>query len=185
MTTTTDLTQLTGDYVLDVAHSRFSFVARYAMVTKVRGGFNEFEGRARLDGNDPSQSSVKIVIKTASVDTHNAQRDGHLKTNDFLEIETYPEIVFTSTEISRGGEGTFQVTGDLSIKDVVKPITFDLEFTGAAIDPFGNQRVGLEGSVTINRKDWNVTWNAPLEGGGVLIGEKVTLEFEISAIKQA
>jgi polyisoprenoid-binding protein YceI len=185
MTTTTDLTQLTGDYTLDVAHSRFGFVARHAMVTKVRGAFNEFEGTARIDGDDPAQSAVNIVIKTASVDTRNAQRDGHLRTNDFFEIETYPEIVFASTAIDRKDETTFEVTGDLRIKDVTRPITFDLEFTGAATDPFGNQRVGFDGSVVINRKDWNVTWNAPLEAGGVLVSEKVTLEFEISAIKQA
>lgn len=185
MTTTTDLNQLTGDYALDVAHTRLGFVARHAMVTKVRGAFNEFEGTARIDGSDPSQSSVNIVIKTASIDTRNAQRDGHLRTNDFFEIETYPEIVFASTAISQSDETTFQVTGDLRIKDVTRPVTFDLEFTGSATDPFGNQRVGFDGSLTINRKDWNVTWNAPLEAGGVLVSEKVTLEFEISAIKQA
>ncbi|TDC46482.1 polyisoprenoid-binding protein [Jiangella ureilytica] len=185
MTTTTDLNQLTGDYVLDVAHTRLGFVARHAMVTKVRGAFNEFEGTAHIDGSDPSRSSARIVIKTASVDTRNAQRDGHLRTNDFFEIETYPEIVFTSTTIEQKDETTFQVTGDLQIKDVTRPVTFDLEFTGAAIDPFGNQRVGFDGSLQINRKDWNVTWNAPLEAGGVLVSEKVTLEFEISAIKQA
>jgi polyisoprenoid-binding protein YceI len=185
MTTTTDLNQLTGDYTLDVAHSRLGFVARHAMVTKVRGAFNEFDGTAHIDGSDPSRSTVNIVIKTASVDTRNAQRDGHLRTNDFFEIETYPEIVFTSTAIEQKDETTFQVTGDLQIKDVTRPVTFDLEFTGAATDPFGNQRVGFDGSLQINRKDWNVTWNAPLEAGGVLVSEKVTLEFEISAIKQA
>ncbi|RIQ26251.1 YceI family protein [Jiangella rhizosphaerae] len=185
MTTTTDLTQLTGDYTLDVAHSRLGFVARHAMVTKVRGAFNEFDGTAHIDGSDPSNSSVKIVIKTASVDTRNEQRDGHLRTNDFFEIDTYPEITFVSTAIAQKDETTFQVTGDLTIKDVTKSVTFDLEFTGAATDPFGNQRVGFDGSLVINRKDWNVTWNAPLEAGGVLVSEKVTLEFEISAIKQA
>ncbi|WP_116952317.1 YceI family protein [Jiangella endophytica] len=185
MTTTTDLTQLTGDYALDVAHTRLGFVARHAMVTKVRGAFNEFDGTAHIDGADPSQSSVNIVIKTASVDTRNEQRDGHLRNNDFFEIDTYPEITFASTAISQSDETTFRVTGDLTIKDVTKSVTFDLEFTGAATDPFGNQRVGFDGSLAINRKDWNVTWNAPLEAGGVLVSEKVTLEFEISAIKQA
>ncbi|PZF80095.1 YceI family protein [Jiangella anatolica] len=185
MTTTTDLTQLTGDYVLDGAHTRLGFVARHAMVTKVRGAFNEFEGTAHIDGQDPSNSSVTIVIKTASVDTRNEQRDGHLRTNDFFEIETYPEIRFASTAIRQSDETTFAVTGDLTIKDVTKSVTFELELTGAATDPFGNQRVGFEGSLQINRKDWNVTWNAPLEAGGVLVSEKVTLEFEISAIKQA
>ncbi|TDD67829.1 polyisoprenoid-binding protein [Jiangella aurantiaca] len=185
MTTTTDLNQLTGDYTLDVAHTRLGFVARHAMVTKVRGAFNEFDGTAHIDGSDPSQSSVKIVIKTASIDTRNEQRDGHLRTNDFFEIDTYPEITFASTAIGQKDETTFQVTGDLTIKDVTRSVTFDLEFTGAATDPFGNQRVGFDGSLVINRKDWNVTWNAPLEAGGVLVSEKVTLEFEVSAIKQA
>jgi polyisoprenoid-binding protein YceI len=182
-TTTTDFTTLTGTYALDVAHSRIGFVARHAMVTKVRGSFNEFEGTAVIDGANPNNSSATVKIQVASVDTRNAQRDGHLRTNDFFEAETYPEIKFVSTSIKHLGGYDFEVTGDLTIKDVTKSITFPLEFQGSARDPFGNDRIGFEGSVVVNRKDWGVNFNAALETGGVLVSEKVTLEFEISAIK--
>ena len=182
----TTLTQpLTGDYVLDASHSRIGFVARHAMVTKVRGAFNDFEGSAVIDGERPENSSATVTLQVASIDTRNEQRDGHLRTNDFLDVEKYPTITFTSTAISHEGGTDFVVTGDLTIKDVTKSISIPLEFQGAAKDPFGNDRIGLEGSVTINRKDWGVNWNAALETGGVLVSEKVTLEFEISAIRQA
>lgn len=184
-TTSTDFRTLTGTYAIDTAHSRFGFVARHAMVTKVRGAFNDVEGTATIDGDDPSRSSVNLTIQVASVDTRNEQRDGHLRTNDFFDIEKYPTITFASTSITHNDGNEFEVTGDLTIKDVTKSVSFPLEFEGAAKDPFGNDRIGFEGSLVINRKDWNITWNAALETGGVLVSDKVTLEFEISAIKQA
>jgi polyisoprenoid-binding protein YceI len=183
--TATDFRSLTGTYTLDASHTRLGFVARHAMVTKVRGAFNEFEGTTTIDGDEPANSSVRITIKVDSIDTRNAQRDGHLRTNDFLDIENYPEITFVSTSIEHDGGNDFQVTGDLTIKDVTKQVTIPLEFQGAAKDPFGNDRIGFEGSVVINRKDWGITWNAALETGGVLVSEKITLEFEISAVKTA
>jgi polyisoprenoid-binding protein YceI len=183
--TATGFQALTGTYTLDTAHSRIGFVARHAMVTKVRGQFNEFEGSAVIDGENPEASSVAITLQVASVDTRNAQRDGHLRTNDFLDAETYPTIRFASTSVSYRGGDEFVVTGDLTIKDVTKSISIPLEYQGSAKDPFGNDRIGFEGSVVINRKDWGVEWNAALETGGVLVSEKVTLEFEISAIKSA
>jgi polyisoprenoid-binding protein YceI len=179
----TDFRTLTGTYTLDPAHTRIGFVARHAMVTKVRGQFNEFDGRTVIDGDAPANSSVQLTLQVASVDTHNAQRDNHLRTNDFLDVENYPTITFASTSISHEAGADFVVTGDLTIKDVTKSVTFPLEFTGAATDPFGNERIGFEGGVTINRKDWGVSWNAALETGGVLVSEKIALEFEISAIK--
>jgi polyisoprenoid-binding protein YceI len=184
-TTTTDFATLSGTYTLDPTHSRLGFVARHAMVTKVRGAFNEFEGTAVIDGSEPANSSVSITINVDSIDTRNAQRDGHLRTNDFLDIENFPEIRFVSTAIEHEGGHDFQVTGDLTIKDVTRSITFPLEYQGAVKDPFGNDRIGLEGSVAINRKDYGITWNAALETGGVLVSDKITLEFEISAIKTA
>jgi len=182
--TTTDLADLTGDYVFDPAHSRIGFVARHAMVTKVRGAFHQFEGTARLDGTEPARSTAQVVIKTESIDTGVEQRDQHLRTNDFLDAPTYPDITFRSTSVEPLSDTEFRVTGDLTIKDTTRPVSIDVEFTGSAVDPFGNQRVGLEGSVTISRKDFGVTWNAALEGGGVLVGDKIVLEFDISAIKQ-
>jgi polyisoprenoid-binding protein YceI len=180
-----DLTQLTGEYSLDAAHTRIGFVARHAMVTKVRGAFNEFTGTAHLDGADPVKSSATVTIKAASIDTRNADRDAHLRGNDFFDMETYPEITFVSTAVEPLEENNYRVTGDLTIKGVTKPVSIDFEFTGAVNDPWGNLRVGFEGSVVINRKDWGVSWNAALEAGGVLVSEKVTLEFEVSAIKTA
>ena len=183
--TTTDFATLTGTYALDTAHSRIGFVARHAMVTKVRGSFNEFEGTATIDGTNPENSAVSVTLKVDSIDTRNAQRDGHLRTNDFLDLENYPEIKFVSTAITHEGGNDFQVTGDLTIKDVTKSITFPLEFQGSARDPFGNDRIGFEGSTQIVRSEYGVTYNAALETGGVLVSDKITLEFEISAIKSA
>lgn len=176
---------LTGQYALDPSHSRIGFVARHAMVTKVRGAFNEFEGSGYLDGENPANTKVSVRIQAASIDTRNEQRDAHLRSNDFLDMENYPEITFESTEAQQLDDSTFQLTGDLTIKGVTKPVTVDFTFEGAATDPFGNHRIGFEGAVTINRKDWGVNWNAALEAGGVLVSDKVTLEFELSAIKQA
>jgi polyisoprenoid-binding protein YceI len=184
-TASTSLAALTGNYALDPSHSRIGFVARHAMVTKVRGAFNEFDGSGYLDGDNPANSKVSVTIKAASIDTRNEQRDGHLRSNDFLDMENHPEITFESTEAKQLDDTTFQVTGDLTIKGVTKPVTVDFTFEGMAHDPWGNQRVGFEGSTTINRKDWGVTWNAALEAGGVLVSEKITLEFELSAVKQA
>ncbi len=183
--TLTDFTTLTGTYTIDASHSRFGFVARHAMVTKVRGSFNEFEGTATIDGANPENSSVQVSIAVDSIDTRNKQRDDHIRTNDFLDVQTYPTITFASTAIKHDAGNDFEVTGDLTVRGITKSITLPLEFQGAASDPFGNERIGFEGSVVINRKDWGVNWNAALEAGGVLVSEKVTLEFEISAVKSA
>jgi polyisoprenoid-binding protein YceI len=184
-TATTDTAQLTGEYSIDPGHSRLGFVARHAMVTKVRGAFNDVEGRLHIDGADPTRSHGTVVIKAASIDTRNADRDAHLRSNDFLDMENHPEIRFTSTAVEHVGGSEYDVTGDLTIRGVTKPVTIRFAHTGAAVDPFGNHRIGLEGSVTINRKDWGVNWNAALEAGGVLVSEKVTLELEVSAIRDA
>jgi len=181
---TVPIPELTGDYVLDPAHTRIGFVARHAMVTKVRGAFHEFEGTAHLDGADPTRSSGEVVIKAQSIDTGVEQRDQHLRTNDFLDAPNVPDIPFRSTAVEPVSDTEYRVTGDLTVKDTTRPVTIDFEYTGNAVDPFGNLRVGLEGAVTISRKEFGVTWNAALEGGGVLVGDKIVLEFDISAIKQ-
>ena len=178
-------TDLTGTYTLDPSHTRIGFVARHAMVTKVRGSFNEFEGTATVEGDNPANSSVRVTIQAASIDTRSAQRDEHLRSNDFLALAEYPEITFVSTDIRQTDDTTFDVTGDLTIKGVTNQITVPFEFEGAATDPFGNQRIGFDGKVTINRKDYGITWNAALETGGVLVSDKIALEFDVSAIKNA
>lgn len=183
MTTATLPDTLTGTYTFDPSHSRVGFVARHAMVTKVRGAFNEVEGTGYLDASDPGNSRLEVTIQAKSIDTRNEDRDNHLRSNDFLDMENHPTIHFVSTAVEPAGDDRFLVTGDLTIRGVTRPVTVDFEFTGSATDPFGNDRIGLEGSTVINRKDWGVNWNAALEAGGVLVSEKVTLEFEVSAIR--
>jgi polyisoprenoid-binding protein YceI len=185
MTTQTVPTTATGTYTIDPSHSRIGFVARHAMVTKVRGSFNEFEGSGHFDAEQPANSHLELTIQAASIDTRNADRDGHLRSNDFFDMETYPTISYRSTAVEAVDADTYRVTGDLTIKGVSKPVTIDFEYTGTAVDPFGNTRLGLEGQVVVNRKDWGINWNAALDAGGVLVSEKVTLEFEVSAIKSA
>jgi len=183
--TTTALTELTGHYDIDPAHSRIGFVARHAMVTKVRGGFNDFSGVIDINGETPAASSAAVTIKTASIDTRNADRDAHLRSGDFLLHDEFPEITFASTAVRQTGDTTFEVTGDLTIKDATKPVTVEFSYEGTAKDPYGNVRIGFEGTTTISRKDFGIIWNAALETGGVLVSDKVALEFEISAIKTA
>jgi polyisoprenoid-binding protein YceI len=173
---------ISGDYTIDVAHSRLGFSARHAMVTTVRGHFKDFEGTAHVDTADPARSKVELRIKTESIDTGVADRDAHLRSADFFEIEAHPEITFVSTDVSRDGDD-WAVTGDLTIRGITKPVTVELESTGSARDPFGNVRIGFEGQTTISRKDWGLSWNAALETGGFLVSDKIKLEFDISAIQ--
>ncbi|MFD1947192.1 YceI family protein [Nocardioides aestuarii] len=176
---------LAGTWTIDPSHTRIGFVARHAMVTKVRGAFNDFAGTVSVDADDFTRSSAELTIQAASIDTRNEQRDGHLRSNDFLAMEDYPEIRFVSTGVTQTGPTSLELTGDLTIKDVTRPVTVPFDFDGTATDPFGNVRAGFEGAVTINRKDYGITWNAALETGGVLVSDKIALEFEVSAIKNA
>ena len=166
---------LSGVYTIDPAHTRVGFSARHAMVTTVRGQFGTFEGTASFDAENPAASSAQVVIQAASIDTGSADRDGHLRSADFFDAETYPEIRFASTAAKLVDAETWERSGALSI-------TIRFEYTGAATDPFGNKRIGFEGGVTVNRKDWGLSWNAALETGGVLVSEKVKLELDVSAI---
>src|SRR5215470_3962632 len=164
MITTTRLSDLTGDYVLDTAHTQIGFIARHTIATKVPGQFGEFEGSAHLDGDDPSKSSAQLTITAKSIQTRN-----------------HPAITFTSTKVEQAGDTNFAVTGDLTIRGVTKPVTVDFKLTGAETDPWGNFRVGFEGSLAINRRDWGVHWNAAL---GV-VSKKVMLEFDVAAIRRS
>ena len=178
------MTDYTGTWVLDPAHTEIGFVARHAMVTKVRGNFEEFEGSAVVDQANPAASVVKAVIKTASVNTGNADRDGHVRGEDFFDVEQFPEMTFESTSFDiQGNSGT--VTGDLTLKGITKPVTLDVEVFGVEEDPFGNVRIGFEASTKINRKDFGVDFQAPLGSGGVLVSEEITIQIDGSGIKQA
>ena len=178
------LAELKGTYVLDPSHTTIGFVTRHAMVTKVRGSFEEYTGTATIDGANPSASTLDVDIQAASINTRNADRDGHVRSGDFLDVETYPTITFRGSEFAIKGD-VVDVTGDLTIRGVTKQITIPFEFQGAAKDPFGNNRIGFEGETTISRADFGLTWNAALETGGFLVSDKITLELELSAIQQA
>ncbi|CAI9405796.1 YceI family protein [Nocardioides sp. T2.26MG-1] len=175
---------ISGDYTIDPTHTRLGFSTRHAMVTTVRGQFTDFAGTAHVDTANPAASHVQLTIQTASIDTGVADRDAHLRSADFFDAEINKELTFTSTKVERDGDD-WVVTGDLTIKGATQPVTITFEPTGSARDPFGNLRIGFEGGTTINRKDWGLTWNAALETGGVLVSEKVKLEFDVSAIRNA
>ncbi|GGV03239.1 polyisoprenoid-binding protein [Kitasatospora herbaricolor] len=179
------LAHLTGDWAVDTAHSQVGFSVRHAMVTNVRGAFTEYDGKLHLDGSEPANSSAELVIKVASIDTKQAQRDEHLRTGDFFAAEAHPEITFRSTSAERLRDDSYRMIGDLTIKGTTRPVVLDLEYTGSATDAYGAERVGFEGAATIDRTDWGLSYNAALETGGVLIGEKVKLTFDISAVKAA
>jgi polyisoprenoid-binding protein YceI len=176
--------ELTGTYVIDPTHSSIGFTARHAMVTKVRGTFEQFEGSAHLDASNPSASTAEVTIQVDSINTRQAQRDEHLRTNEFFDAPTFPQITFRSTGVEIVSADTFRLIGDLTVKGTTKPVTIDFDYVGTAKDVYDNVRAGFEGKATINRSDFGVTWNAPLETGGVLVSDKIVLEFDISAIKQ-
>jgi polyisoprenoid-binding protein YceI len=180
-----DLSLLTGTWNLDPAHSVLGFSARHAMVATVRGSFTEFTGKLNIDGEDPTKSAAEVEVNLASVSTGNEQRDGHLRTNDFLDIETYPTMTFRSTRAETTDDpDEYRLIGDLTIRGVTREVTLDLTYQGRAVDPMGNERIGFEGGTTINRKDWGVNWNVALEAGGFLVGEKVKISLDISAIRE-
>ncbi|MEV5358121.1 YceI family protein [Streptomyces sp. NPDC093516] len=182
---TPELAALTGDYTIDPAHSTIGFVARHAMVTNVKGSFQDFTGTLHLDGTDPSRSTASLDVVMDSIETGNADRDGHLKSADFFKADEFPTMTFRSTKAEALGGDDYRITGDLTILGTTRPLTIDLEFNGAAKDPFGNERVGFEGKAQILRSEWGLTWNAALETGGVLVSDKIKLSFDISAIRNA
>ncbi|WP_377639402.1 YceI family protein [Oryzobacter terrae] len=175
---------LDGDWDFDPAHTRIGFSARHAMVTTVRGSFNDVEGHVHADLEDLSRSSVSVTLQAASVDTRSAERDTHLRSADFFDVETYPEITFVSTRVEEVGEGAFAVSGRLTIRDVTQELMIPIALVGVETDSFGTLRAGFEGSRRVNRRDFGLEWNMPLDSGGVLVSEKITLEFEISAIRR-
>jgi polyisoprenoid-binding protein YceI len=173
---------LTGHYVIDEANTRIGFAARYAMVTTVRGGFTELHGTAQLDADDPARSSISVIMNTASLDTGQNQRDDHLRSPDFLDVETYPEIVFQSTGVDPADDH-YLVTGDLTICGVTRRVSIEITFTGSSTDHLGHELAGFEGSTTISRAEFGLTWNAILETGGVLVGDEIDLHFDVALIR--
>ena len=178
----TETPGITGHWDIDPSHSRLGFSTRHAMVSRVRGAFNDVSGSADI-ADDLADSKAEVIIQTASVDTRTKGRDEHLRSADFFDVETYPEIRFVSSAIDEVDEGSYIVTGELTIRDMTKTVSVPLELIGVETDPYGELRAGLEGSRRIDRKDWGVTWNTKLDSGGVLVSDKITLEFELSLIK--
>jgi polyisoprenoid-binding protein YceI len=172
-----------GTWVIDPSHSEVSFSVRHLMVSKVRGTFGTFSGELTVAEN-LLDSKVNATIDAASINTRDENRDNHLRTNDFFDIENFPQWTFVSTGIREAGK-TFLVDGDLTIRGVTKSVTLDLEILGVNKDPWGNTKLALEASTKINRKDFGVEWNAPLEAGGVLVGEEVTITLDVQAALQA
>jgi polyisoprenoid-binding protein YceI len=177
---TTTLNGLTtGTWVIDPTHSEVGFVARHLMVTKVRGSFADVTGTVQV-ADEVAQSVADVTIQTASVTTGTADRDGHLRSADFFDVENFPQITFVSTSFD--GD---TLAGDLTIKGITKPVTLDVEFNGVATDPWGNDKAAFEATGELNRTDWGLTWNANLEKGGVLVSEKIKLVIDVQLAKQA
>ena len=178
-----DLTQYTGTWTIDPTHTRLGFVARHAMVTKVRGSFTDFAGSLTLDGAHPGASSATVTVQMASVESGTADRDAHLTSADFFDVETYPTMSFASTAVKQTDGDEFVLLGDLTIKDVTRPVEIEVELDGIVTDPFGNTRAGFEGEAEISRKDFGLTWNVPLDAGGVLVSDKIKIQLDVSATK--
>ncbi|OOB89378.1 YceI family protein [Rathayibacter sp. VKM Ac-2630] len=172
-----------GSWVIDPTHSEVAFSVRHLMISKVKGKFERFTATFTT-GENPLDSTVEATAEVASINTNEPNRDGHLRTGDFFEAETHPEIHFASTGVRANGDD-FLVDGNLTIKGVTKPVTFEVEFGGFGTDPYGNYKAGLTAKTTIDRTDFGLTYNAALETGGVLIGEKVTITLDLQAAHQA
>ncbi|HCU13168.1 MAG TPA: polyisoprenoid-binding protein [Gemmatimonadetes bacterium] len=167
---------------LDPTHTTVEFSAKHLMITTVKGRIADIEGTITIDEKNPRNSSVEATLKTASIDTRTDQRDDHLRSGDFLNVEKYPEIKFRSTSID-GDRKAFKLTGELTIRDVTRPITLDVEFEGQTKDPWGGERVGFSAKGKIDRRDFGLTWNQVLEAGGVAVGNEIKIGIEVEAVK--
>mgnify|MGYP003407828940 FL=1 len=179
-----NLSAAPGPWVTDPTHTSLPFSARHAMVAKVRGTFGEFAGSFTIDGDNLAASTAEVTIQVASIDTKTADRDAHLTSPDFLDAETFPTITFVSTAVAPKGDDVV-ITGDLTIHGVTKSVEIEYEFVGISQDPWGQTKIGFEGSTKISRKDFGLTWNAALETGGVLVGDEIKLNLDVEATKQA
>jgi polyisoprenoid-binding protein YceI len=173
-----------GTYALDASHTEVGFAARHLMVSKVRGRFSDVAGTIEIAEN-PLESSVSVTIQTASIDTRDEQRDGHLRSDDFFGVESYPTMTYVSRSVRQAGKGRYVVEGDLTIKGLSQPVPLDLTFEGGATDPWGGVRIGFAARTEIDREAFGLTWNQALETGGVLVGKKIAIEIEAEAVKQS
>jgi polyisoprenoid-binding protein YceI len=174
-----------GTWTVDPSHSRVSFIARHMMVAKVRGSFSSYTVDLTI-GEDPTESSLSVSIDASTIDTDDEGRDGHVRSADFLDVEKFPSITFTSTSVAPGkGSDEWVITGDLTIHGVTKPVDLKVELSGVAADPWGNDRAIYEAETEIDREAFGLSWNQPLAGGGVLVGKKIKIELDIESVRQA
>lgn len=183
MTATLDARKAAQTYTIDKMHSEATFQVRH-LLTKVRGRFTDFAGTVVFDQEHPEQSSASLTIDASSVDTGTADRDTHLRSDDFFAVGAHPTLTFTSSRVVKTGDDTYDVAGLLTIRGVAREITLPVTFLGTAKDPWGNVRAGFEASLTLNRKDFGLTWNAALETGGFLVGDEVRINLSIQAVAQ-
>jgi polyisoprenoid-binding protein YceI len=175
----------TNNWNIDTVHSGINFSVRHMVVSKVRGRFAKFSGELAIDDADLTRSSVDVAIDAASIDTGNAQRDGHLRSADFFDVETFPELRFRSTRIDKRGDDRYAVVGQLTIRDVTREVSLDVEYGGRARDPWGNERLGFVATAKVDRKDFGLKWNQALETGGVLVGDRIDIELELQGVRAA
>lgn len=180
MTTGTLTLPATGTWAIDTDHSDIGFSVKHLMTARVRGAFHSFSGTIQM-GDRPEESSVEVTIDPASISTGAEDRDNHLRSPDFFDVETFPTIGFRSTDVRSVGGNRYEVDGELTIKDVTKPVTLDLTYGGLVTDPWGNEKAVFSASTTIDREAWGLNWNQALEAGGWLVGKKVDIELEVQA----
>ena len=173
-----------GVYAIDPMHTTVEFIGRHLMITKVRGRFPAVSGTITID-DEPEKSHVEVELQVASIDTGIPDRDGHLRSADFFNADEYPTITFKSTKVEAARSGTWDVTGDLTVRDVTRPITLEVDFDGANASPFGDERISFSAAAEVDREDWGLTWNVALETGGVLVGKKVRIELNVQAVAPA
>lgn len=170
-------------WAVDASHSSIDFTVRHMMIAKVKGTFHDFEATIEADPEDLTTASIEFSVDVKSVDTRNEDRDNHLRSADFFDVENHPKMTFKATRIVRKGDGVYEVTGDLTIRGVTRSETFTVTYEGGGKDPWGNEKVGFSAEGKINRSDYGLTWNAALETGGVLVGDEVKINLEIEAAK--
>jgi len=170
---------------IDSTHSGVHFSVRHLVVAKVRGRFASFSGKVELDEADLTRSRVEVAIDAASIDTGVADRDKHLRSPDFFDVESFPKLTFKSSRIESNGKGRYRVYGDLTIRDVTREVGLDVEYGGRAKDPWGNERAAFAATTSLERSDFGLKWNQALEAGGVLVGERIDIELEIEVVKAA
>jgi polyisoprenoid-binding protein YceI len=170
---------------IDSSHSHINFTARHMMISKVRGSFENFSGTVNFDEENPAKTTVNVEVDLTSINTRDDQRDGHLKSPDFFDVEKYPTMKFVSTRVEQIDENNGRLYGQLTIKDITKEVVLDVEYAGIAKSPWGTESAGFSASGSLNRKEWGLNWNQALETGGVLVGDKINIEIELELVKQA